>query len=363
MRELTERERGYFWLSLIDGMSSLRKRELLDSVGGIENLYERFEDYVKDVIDIAGESNYAKLSIARDTEYLERKLQELDKYKVDFITEDSEYYPTLLKEIQDPPLLIYYKGNKEILKRNDTLAVVGSREPTRYGRDITRELVKEIVYSDVVIVSGLARGIDSIAHKTALSESKVTIAVVACGLDRCYPADNHELMDRIVADGIVISEYPIGAVPYAYRFPERNRIISGLSKGILVTEAGRNSGSLITMNFALEQNRNVYIVPGNINSPHSYGCNDALKQLQGALVTEANDILKDYSAKIREQEPCDMQLDVLEEKLVDFIHKEDRHFDEIIEFADINVNSLLALLSKLELLGLIQKLPGNYYGK
>ncbi len=170
-------------------------------------------------------------------------------------------------------------------------------------------------------------------------------------------------MDSICSNGAVISEYPLGAIPYPHRFPERNRIISGMSRGILITEAGRKSGSLITLRYAVEENRNVYIVPGNVDSPKSAGSNEALRELQGAMVTEPNHILADYGVKERDARPPQMKLDVLEERIMEFVKSEDRHFDEIIEFSGIGVSSLVALLSKLELLGLIKKLSGNYYGK
>ena len=363
MSDMNVKDRAYFWLQLADNASVGKKRRLIEYVGGIESLYNGFPDHAKEVIDTLGESGFAKLSIARDDNYIDKKIEELRKAGVAIVSEESENYPPLLRDISDAPIAIFAKGNLNALKSTDTLGVVGSRTPSRYGKSVTENFVREIVHADITIVSGLARGIDTVAHRSAIGEDKVTVAVVANGLDRCYPPENHSLMDSICSNGAVISEYPLGAIPYPHRFPERNRIISGMSRGILITEAGRKSGSLITLRYAVEENRNVYIVPGNVDSPKSAGSNEALRELQGAMVTEPNHILADYGVKERDARVPQMKLDVLEEKIVEFVKGEDRHFDEIIEFSGIGVSSLVALLSKLELLGLIKKLSGNYYGK
>lgn len=363
MSNISDKDRAYLWLQLADNVSVSKKRRLIEYTGGAEALYNDFSDHAKEVIDTLGESGYAKLSIAHDDNYIDAKLESLLKADVTLVSEESENYPPLLKLVTDAPLLLFAKGNIDALKNTDTLGVVGTRTPSRYGKTVTENFVREIVHAGITIVSGLARGIDTVSHRTTVNEDKCTVAVVASGLDRCYPPENHELMKKICERGAVISEYPLGAIPYPHRFPERNRIISGMSRGILIPEAGKNSGSLITLRYALEENRNVYIIPSNIDSDKGIGSNEALRELQGAMVTEPNHILADYGVKEREVKPSQMQLDYLEEKLIEFIKEEDRHFDELVEFSGISVSNLISLLSKLELLGLIKKLPSNYYGK
>ena len=364
MREYSVVERCCFWLSLLDGMSVKKKHELLHAVGGYDELYYNFVEHSSTIIEVVGNKHFGELSYFRQDNVLEDRLKRLDDYDIDIVTIESEEYPDNLRSIDDPPLMLYYKGKIELLKAENTLAVVGSRNPTRYGKDITRTLVGDVARAGVTIVSGLARGVDKIAHSATLDNDGSTIAVVATGLETCYPAENHELFERISIFGLVVSEYPVGSTPYAYRFPERNRIISGLARGTLVTEAGMHSGSLITMNTAIEQGRNIYLVPGNINSQMSQGTNDAIKQLQGAMVTCAEDILCDYDLDKVDNKDDEIALTDIERSLVDYIVREDRHIDEITAFVgDMEVGQLLPILSKLELFGLIQRLPGNYYGK
>lgn len=209
----------------------------------------------------------------------------MKKNNIDIISIEDKQYPYILKEIYDPPICLYIRGNKEILN-NKSISIVGCRKATDYGRKVARDFAYNISKQDINIISGLAIGIDSEAHLGAVEANKKTIAVLGNGLDTIYPKENINLSQKILdSGGTIISEYPLGTKPKKENFPARNRIISGMSNGLLVVEAKEKSGTLITVDFALEQGRDVFVVPGNIVSENSAGTNDLIKQ--GAkLVTD-----------------------------------------------------------------------------
>ena len=223
----------------------------------------------------------------------ENELEKTEKCGVQVLTFHDKKYPYRLKEIYDYPPVLYVKGT---FQPSDTmsLAVVGTRKPTIYGQQVTEELVSELVNNQITIFSGLARGIDTVSHSTSLKNNGRTFAVLGSGINVIYPAENAKLAAKITDNGALISEYPVDARPRAENFPRRNRILSGITLGTLVTEAGRGSGALITANYALEQNREVFAVPGNIFSSQSMGTNLLIKQ--GAkLVQQADDVLEELN--------------------------------------------------------------------
>lgn len=204
----------------------------------------------------------------------------------------DEDYPVLLKEIYNPPLVFFYNGNFSLLNA-PTLAIVGARKHSPYAKEVLKKLLPDVLDEGIATVSGLAKGIDSLAHKITLSEKGKTIGVIGTGLDRTYPRENFELQANMEKEGIVLSEYALGQKPLRFHFPARNRIISGLCQSLLVVEARRQSGSLITANMALQENRNILAVPGNINSILSEGCNELI--LEGAKpILRAEDILEEF---------------------------------------------------------------------
>lgn len=213
----------------------------------------------------------------------------MSENNIETITIKDKYYPDKLKVIYDPPVVLYSKGDKTILNKK-AMAIVGCRLCTEYGKITAKKIAYNLSMNNINVISGLARGIDAAAHTGSLAGTGKTIAVVGCGLDRVYPEENKNLFREIIkAGGVIISEYVIGTKPLAKNFPKRNRIISGLSNGVIVVEAGLKSGTLITADFALEQGKDVYAIPGNINSPNSYGTNDLIKQ--GAkIITDIKDI-------------------------------------------------------------------------
>ena len=290
---------------------------------------------------------------------LDEEMEKLERYKVKALTCEDPSYPPRLKEIYDYPPVLYIRGS--LLPRDDPyLAVVGTRKPTTYGRQVTEEIVADLARSKITIVSGLARGIDSIAHRAALDSGGETIAVFASGLDIVYPADNVKLAQAIIEHGAVVSEYPPGVRPKADNFPLRNRIMSGLSLGVLVVEAGERSGALITAHQAVEQNRDVFAIPGSVLSPSSRGCNRLIQE--GAkLVSSCNDILEELNLtavaqqlEIKEFLPASEP----ESKVLEQLTSVPSHIDEICRASRLPMPEVSSTLAVLELKG-IAKQVGN----
>lgn len=287
----------------------------------------------------------------------------LEQLQVKLVSFWDQDYPSLLRQIHDPPALLYLRGQ---LPSHECLAIVGSRRATPGGLQLAHELAKTLAQHDICIVSGLARGIDSAAHRGALQGAGATIAVLGCGIDRVYPPENSRLHQEILRDNAVISEYPPGTPPLAGHFPGRNRIISGLSQGVLIVEAAEKSGSLITGDFALEQGRELFATPGAVQNPTSKGVNRLIKE--GAqIVTEAADILQTLWPKQlsrdqqQEVEQFQTRLDKPALGVYLQLSHEPLHIDEIGRKCGLTPMEVSAILLDLELQGGVQGLPGNAY--
>lgn len=293
-----------------------------------------------------------------------RELECLEKARVRVLTWRDPAYPALLREIDASPPVLYLKG--ELTEADQfALAVVGTRGADSYGQQVTERLASELARGQVTVVSGLALGIDALAHSAALDAGGRTIAVMACGLDLVYPARNAKLARRIAegGQGALISEYPLGVKPESGNFPARNRIISGLSQGVLVVEAGEKSGALITAEFAIKQGREVFAVPGNIFSSRSLGTNRLLRD--GAhLVLEVKDILDALNLFMLPQQ-MEMQLvlpeNAEERALLALLSREPVHINELILSSDLPAPMVTATLTMLELKGLIKALGGMQF--
>lgn len=281
------------------------------------------------------------------------------------ICPDDQRYPKLLKEITDPPAVLYVQGRVELLD-SLCLAMVGSRAATSYGKRCSFTLARDLAASGVTVVSGLALGIDSEAHTGALSVPGATIGVLGCGLDVVYPRNNRSLYDRIRKEGLLVTEYPLGTKPDGFRFPARNRIISGLSRGVVVVEAARKSGSLITAEMALDEGREVFAVPGQIDSLKSDGTHWLLQQ--GAkLVQSVADICDDIHAdwhsealsKSSARNTAQSVLDPAAKKLLDGIDVYPCSRNELIAVSGVGPAKVTELLLLLELEGLVELLPGD----
>lgn len=272
------------------------------------------------------------------------------------INYQSNHYPALLRDITSPPPKLFYRG--QLPPERPTVAIVGSRRTSTYGRNITYRLASELAAAGVTIVSGLALGVDSVAHLAALDAGGITVAVLACGLDQVYPHSNRGLAERITERGAVISDYPERTQPLRHHFPARNRLIAGLSHAVIITEAAAKSGALITANFALEQNRQVMAVPGNITSPLSAGPNNLIKA--GALpITDSSDVLAaldlEYSAQ-------SVQADSREEALIlELLAKGVNSTQRLIEESGLAAGQFANIISLMEISGKVRNLgAGNW---
>lgn len=281
---------------------------------------------------------------------------------------DDPRYPVLLKNIHDPPVVLYVYGMADSINCRG-IGIVGARAATQYGKSAAEHLGNSLARRGFTIVSGMALGVDTAAHRGALAAKGKTIAVLGCGLDIVYPPANNDLYNSIAGSGAVVSEYPLGTEPENFRFPARNRIISGLSQGIVVVEAAQRSGSLITASHALEQGREVFAVPGRIDSAKSAGTHGLLQQ--GAkLVHSVDDICEEFSAsrfhhnfeKTEENQQASVEsLSREEGDLLKFIEVYPRSFDQIVKESGFAVQQINELLLHLELKGVVESLPGKSY--
>lgn len=294
---------------------------------------------------------------------LDHVIKLMDKYEIKYLTINSEEYPESLKTIYSPPLILFYRGTLPHNAWNNTLAIVGTRRADNYGRYITNKISRELTNKGVIIVSGLAYGVDTIAHKACLAGGGKTIAVMATGCDQIYPPENRKLADKIIENGAVISEYMPGVEAERYFFPQRNRIISALSMGTLVVQGKKNSGAMLTAKYAIDQNKELFAIPGEINNSLSEGPNYLIKN--GAnMVTEADDIMSSFmNTNYVEQLTIFPPLSNDEKAVYNYIKQENRpvYLDEIVISTKFPVTKLSSLLMNLELKGVVQPQPGNKY--
>lgn len=285
---------------------------------------------------------------------------------IDVITYDSPKYPKMLKEIDNPPAVLYVKGDLKVCNLDKTVAVVGSRKASFNGKESIKLVLKELANTDICIVSGLASGIDTTAHHSAIENNLKTIGVIASGFDFTYPESNRELYKNIQnGAGAIITEYYPTFEPLKFRFPERNRIVTGLSYGTIVVEAALKSGALISANLTLEQNRELMCIPGLISNPNTKGIYKLIKN-GATIVTEGEDILNalNWEVKIPEQKKlffADLTED--EQKVISAIEVEPKVFDNIQKETNIQTDDLLACLTTLELKGIIKQVEGDRYQK
>ena len=278
-----------------------------------------------------------------------------------FITIKDDVYPECLKEISNPPLKLYYKGNLDLLKEERLIAVVGTRNPSSYGKLCCEYMVKKMSRANITIVSGFAKGIDSIAHKTSLLTDGKTIAVIASGLDIVYPASNLSLYREIEEKGLILSEYEAGVKPFKSNFPQRNRIIAGLSRGTIVVESKDKGGSLITADLALEFNRDVYAVPGDVFSEYSKGCNNLIRDARAKSLSNINELLEDYSWNIEEKNENNKY--TKNQLLILNSLSSEKNLDNILIETKIEQTEILAELMTLEIMGAIKSIAGGRYKK
>ncbi|HOB86096.1 MAG TPA: DNA-processing protein DprA [Bacillota bacterium] len=348
-------------LNRISLLGPVRIAALTAHFGSAREAWEASQEELSRLAPLKGVEG--KVAEERKTIDPEREWEKLMASGIRVLSISSPAYPFLLTQISRPPVLLYCRGPLEDLD-NPAVALVGSRRCTVYGKELAYRIARDLASAGVTVVSGLALGIDAAAHRGALAASGKTVAVLGCGLDRCYPFENRRLMEEIMEAGLVISEFPLGAKPLPQHFPRRNRIISGLALGTVVVEATLKSGALITANYALEQNREVFAFPGSVNSPYSKGPHALIKE--GArLVESAEEILEELSLEPLPAEAAAAAgaADLLPEEkaLLEKVPYSPRHVDEILRDCGLPPERVGALLTSLELKGFLRQMPGKYF--
>ncbi len=364
---MTDRE-ALLILNSLPLLGTIRIQHLLKHFGSPQNVLRARADELMRVPGISkGISD--TITCWETTVSVEEEMRMAEQANVRILSFLDEEYPENLKQIYDPPIILYVKGTL-LPKDKHAIAIVGSRRSTLYGRETATRLARQLASAGITIVSGLARGIDTAAHEGALQAGGRTIGVLGSGFNHPYPAENIELMDRIAASGAVLSEYPMNAIPDPMNFPIRNRVISGLSLGVVVGEAPRHSGAMITVTHALHQNRSVFAVPGRVDSP-TFGGNHQLIKEGAKLVEDAEDVLTEFeylfppeTMKVEKgaalQGPAPL-LDEKEQKVFSLLSAEEKDIEEIIIQSGLPAKDVSVVLLGLEVKRLIRQLPGKKF--
>jgi DNA processing protein len=351
-----------YWVgfSLIPGIGQVKFSLLEKHFGSLENAWRAPASELR----AAGLDSKSVSTIVarRPLISLDEEMEKLKRHQVKMLVRNDPEYPPRLREIYDSPPVLYIRGSL-IPEDERAITVVGTRRATAYGRQVTEEIVDDLARANITIVSGLARGIDSVAHKAALAAGGRTIAVFGCGLDVVYPGEHVGLAREIMKCGVLMSEYPLGTRPKAENFPRRNRIMSGMSLGVLVIEAGESSGAMITARLALEQDREIFAIPGSILSPMSAGPNRLIQE--GAkLVRNYLDILEELNLstavrQIEMKEPTPVT--DIESTILHCLSSEPIHIDEICRNSGLPIATVSGLLAMMELKGVVKQVGGMNY--
>ena len=357
---MSDQKRFWIGFNLVKGIGSVRLKALIDTFGDIETAWQAGE------VDLraAGLSdriveNLVQLRSDLDLELVWERVQ---AQTTRVLTWEDPDYPRRLMEIDQPPPVLYVLG--ELLDADEwAISVVGSRRITSYGRQVTEEIAASLARNGITVVSGLARGVDAVAHQAALQAGGRTLAVLGSGVDRIYPPEHRQLAEQVIAQGAILSDYPLGTPPDASNFPPRNRIIAGLARATVVVEAGERSGALITAAFAAEQGREVFAVPGTIYAPMSKGPNRLI--LEGARplldIKDLLEVLDLVSIGDFRQARTILPADAVEAQLFSILGREPLHVDEIRSRANLPIEKVSAALTLMELKGMIRQVGGMHY--
>ena len=358
------RKEAFIALNMVPHLGPVHLRRLLDIFGSPERVLAAGRNELQGVEGL-NQALIDSLLSWESVVNLQQELVHVQQFGATVLTLDDTEYPALLRQIHDPPTVLYIWGKLES-RDHHAIGVVGSRRTSHYGLECAKKLSYQIAYSGLTVISGLARGIDTAAHQGALAAKGRTVAVLGTGLHHLYPAENRALAEKIASCGAVVTEFPMETTPDRQTFPMRNRIISGWGFGLLVVEAGVNSGALISASQAADQGRNLYAIPGPIDRPTSHGTNRLIQQ--GAkLVLSVDDILEDVHAlfpkapALSPSKPLDLEGDLL--KVYESIGSQETSIDEIIQVSGLGAGSATAALLQLEMRRLVKQLPGKYFVK
>ena len=351
-----------YWVgfNLVKGVGAVRFRQLLDYFGSAENAWNApISAYYTSGLPQKVIENFTKVKNQVD---LDLVMEKINQTGIRLMTWDDSDYPRRLKEIDQSPPVLYIRGS--VLVEDDwAVAVVGTRRVTPYGRQVAAEITRFLAQNGVTVISGLARGVDAIAHQAALSAGGRTIAVLGSGVDVIYPPEHRKLAADIMQNGAVVSDYPVGTQPDGVNFPPRNRIISGLSLATIVVEAGEKSGALITAEFAVEQGRDVFAVPGSILAPQSEGTNHLIEQGARPLLkmSEILEVLKLEQIPEKQNVRRSNPLTPVEQNLLTHLSAEPVHVDELSGLTGLPIHDVSATLTLMELKGLVAQVGGMNY--
>lgn len=352
----------WFWFSSMTGMNAKKQHQLMDIFYHPKELFHISPNIIEEKLS---KKEYGKFLYGRKKDNIKRAYEKLKKQQISCLMYQEAFYPSRLKKIYDYPYVLFQKG-QVYQEKFLIIAIVGSRYPTSYGLELSKKFSKELSMQGVGIISGLAKGIDGAAHWGAMARTGMTTGVLGCGIDCIYPRDNYQLFYEMYENQTVFSEYPPGVPPHPWNFPERNRIISGLSDGILVVEAEKKSGSLITADCGLEQNKEIFAVPGPVTQTKHEGCHGLIKQ--GAKLTETvEDILSEFP-NFRKTSRNISQFDgkclaVPEKKVYDVVDLYPKHINEIVLQAGLSFGKTVEALFHLESEGYVKQTHHNIYIK
>ncbi len=358
----TDVDKIVMWLSGFEFLTYKKLKAIIDNFDDLSDLFNNLDDYKGDLLKIIKSDDFNELKINNNLYGIDRLISEYEKLNIRVISIKSEDYPELLRETDAPPILLYCRGDISLLK-TECLAVVGTRRATNYGKSSCNKIINQVASQGITIVSGLAEGIDAVAHKSALEVNGKTIAVIGSGLNFMYPSSNENLYKEIVdKGGLIISEYKPSEPVVTYHFPLRNRIIAGLCKATFVVEAGEKSGSMHTKNYALDYGREVFALPARINDIYSVGCNKLIRSGQARMVLSAEDFVEFYGGqKTANNAVKSLELSFDEQRIYDELDLNELAVDELSAKTGLAPKVLLTLLMRLEIKGIIKKLPGNIY--
>ena len=353
-------------LSLVNGIGPRLQQQLLERFSDAENILSASSSELQSVPGI-GQKIASAIQAAPDDQEIDHLLKQCDEHQIQIISSADAIYPRQLLEIHDPPQLLFMRGD---LQPQDSLAIaiVGSRHATRYGITQAEKLAAAISHAGFTVISGLARGIDAAAHRGALKAGGRTLAVLGSGLFEIYPPEHDKLAQEVVDNGALLTENPPHAKPHSGAFPQRNRIVTGLSLGTLVVEAAQRSGALISARHAMEQGREVFAVPGPISSRMSQGCHQLIRD-GATLVESVDDILEQLGPLVepvsdakgqKVHHPAELQLNELERKVLAAVDAEQTLIDEVIQRCELPINQVLSAISVLEMRQLIRRIGGQY---
>lgn len=356
-----QNEKAILWLNSFPFLSIEKRHAILQFYDYPQDIFATFPsdyDFLKQLITV---EQFDTMKQCLNDTFIDSEIVKLDAKNIKAITYVSKDYPQDFLNYHHYPLCLYAIGDISLLN-SFSIAVVGTRKITKYGKFVTEKIVRDLAQSGVTIISGMAMGVDSVAHNTCLSCGGKTIAVLGSGFNNVFPKSNFELFKQICATGLVLSEYSPDTPPLAYNFPIRNRIIALLSHGVLMTEAGLKSGAIYTINYGIEYGKEIFAVPGNIDNFSSQGTNNVLKNCQAGLVTSAEDILNVFSIENKSQkQQKNKQFSLDEQIILNAIGGDELSFDEIQEKTKFDTKILVRLLTTLELSGIIKKSVGNFY--